>query len=257
MTSETRKSEFYLGPLPPTERGPWNATSTGGAWSLISPSPLDLKFDDIANGLSRICRYNGQISEEIDHFAVAEHSSLMALWAIDNGMASCAEDALAILIHDGSESFFGDMTTEIKKVVTDYRPHEKAAQKCINEAFGLTGCRVMLTDRAIKKLDIRMFLAECAVVLHDPENNTLFAKARREFADVEPLPVDIACLGPRQARMQFVDTFLHIVENMPCRDPLWLNEIDHHIQSAQAMKIRLEELEAVKTAKERGMEYAF
>lgn len=257
MDASTRKSEFYEGSLAATERGPWNATSTGGAWSLIAPSPRDVRFDDIANGLSRICRYNGQIREDIDHFSVSEHSVIMARWAIENNIATSAEDAVAILMHDGSESFFGDMTTEIKKVVTDYRPREKVAQKCVNEAFGLNGCRVMLTDRAIKKIDIRMFLAECATVLHDPEHNILHQKARLEFPDYVALDVEIQCLSSREARRQFVDTFLHIVDHIPARDPDWLDQISHHVDAARAMKVRLDEMDVAKRNLEGRNEYAF
>ncbi|MFG6082861.1 hypothetical protein ACEUZ9_004093 [Paracoccus litorisediminis] len=221
--------------LPPTERGPWNATSGGGAWSIQAPSAVDVQFGDIAIGLSRICRYNGQIREDLDFFSVAEHSVLMTEWAIDHGVVTHAEDAMAILLHDGSEAYFGDMTTEIKKVLPEYRRLEKQTQACVNEAFGLTGARVMLSAAAIKKIDRRMFMAEAPQVMHDPANNFLVRQVRQEFPDLQPLGVEIECLTPTLARRQFVDCFLHCSENMPARDPQWIAEITHHVEDAKAM----------------------
>lgn len=227
-----------LTPLPPSQRGPCNATTTGGSWSIQLPSADDVSFKDIAIGLSRICRYNGQIHEDLEFFAVAEHSVLMTDWAIFNGVARYAEDALAILLHDGSEAFFGDMTTELKKVLPEYRRLEKQAQACVNEAFGLTGARVMLSAAAIKKIDRRMLLAEAPQVLHSAAGDVLIRAIGQEFPDLRPLEVDIACLSPRSARAQFVDCFLDCVEELPARDPEWLSSVQHHIDAARDMQSR-------------------
>lgn len=51
----------------------WQRMLSGRRLNLIDPSPLDIEIEDIARGLSRVARWNGQTSG-IHALSVAEHS---------------------------------------------------------------------------------------------------------------------------------------------------------------------------------------
>ena len=49
---------------------------SGRRLDLLDPSPVDIEVDDIAHGLARVARWNGQTLG--DHaFSVAEHSVIV------------------------------------------------------------------------------------------------------------------------------------------------------------------------------------
>ncbi|HZW46748.1 MAG TPA: hydrolase, partial [Microvirga sp.] len=53
----------------------WQRMLSGRRLNLLDPSPLDVELDDIAHGLARVARWNGQtIGGHI--FSVAQHSLL-------------------------------------------------------------------------------------------------------------------------------------------------------------------------------------
>ena len=54
----------------------WQRMLSGRRLNLLDPSPLDVELDDIAHGLARVARWNGQtIGGHI--FSVAQHSLLV------------------------------------------------------------------------------------------------------------------------------------------------------------------------------------
>ena len=54
----------------------WQRMLSGRRLDLLDPSPLDIEIADIAHGLARVARWNGQT--EGDHaFSVAQHSLLV------------------------------------------------------------------------------------------------------------------------------------------------------------------------------------
>lgn len=65
--------------------GAWLATASGGMWSIEDPREDQVHLRDIAAGLSRTCRYGGQISEGAEFYSVAEHSVIMTSWAFREG----------------------------------------------------------------------------------------------------------------------------------------------------------------------------
>jgi hypothetical protein len=70
---------------PPAPRA-WQRMLSGRRLDLLDPSPLDIEIEDIAHGLARVARWNGQTKG--DHaFSVAQHSVLVE----EIGRASCRE----------------------------------------------------------------------------------------------------------------------------------------------------------------------
>ena len=101
--------------------------------NLYSLAVDDINIVDIANGLARICRFNGQVAGFI---TVAGHSIRCAQYAIDN----CRADvALECLLHDSAEAYIGDLVRPLKNhpdFRANYLALEEVVEKVISEAIG-------------------------------------------------------------------------------------------------------------------------
>src|ERR1700735_2189658 len=115
-----------------SERAPrraWQRRLSGRRLHLMHPSPLDVEIADIAHGLARVARWNGQ-TKGPEIFSVAQHSllveALFAAWDI----ASPSEARLAALLHDAPEYVIGDMIAPFKAAVgSDYKRVEARLQR--------------------------------------------------------------------------------------------------------------------------------
>src|SRR2546423_7082372 len=90
----------------------WQRMLSGRRLDLLDPSALDIEIEDIAHGLARVARWNGQTSGA-HIFSVAQHTLLVdALARLMNSLDARAR--LAIMLHDGPEYVIGDMITPFK-----------------------------------------------------------------------------------------------------------------------------------------------
>jgi 5'-deoxynucleotidase YfbR-like HD superfamily hydrolase len=115
----------------------WQRMLSGRRLDLLDPSPFDIEIEDIAHGLARVARWNGQTSG--DHtFSVAEHSLLVEAIAIDLDPGLSTQFRLAALLHDGSEYVIGDLISPFKAALSiDYRAFEAKLLAAIHLRFGL------------------------------------------------------------------------------------------------------------------------
>src|ERR1044072_119463 len=115
----------------------WQRMLSGRRLNLLDPSPLDVELADIAHGLARGARWNGQtVGAHI--FSVAQHSLLVEAIAghIDPEMPR--ERRLAVLLHDAPEYVIGDMISPFKAVIGDaYKTIEARLLVAIHLRFGL------------------------------------------------------------------------------------------------------------------------
>ena len=115
----------------------WQRMLSGRRLDLLDPSPLDIEIEDIAHGLARVARWNGQTAG--DHiFSVAQHTLLTEevarrrLGAVDRRLA------LALLLHDAPEYVIGDMISPFKVVMGGaYKAVEHRLLNAIHLRFGL------------------------------------------------------------------------------------------------------------------------
>jgi uncharacterized protein len=115
----------------------WQRMLSGRRLDLLDPSPLDIEIEDIAHGLARVARWNGQTKG--DHaFSVAQHCVIVSqLFAHTNPSAS-THDALAALLHDAPEYVVGDMISPFKAALgLDYKAFENRLLAAIHVRFGL------------------------------------------------------------------------------------------------------------------------
>jgi hypothetical protein len=110
---------------------------SGRRLDLLDPSPLDVELEDIAHGLARVARWNGQTTG--GHvFSVAQHSLLVEAIAaaFEPGLAGPAR--LSIVLHDAPEYVIGDLITPLKAVIGDgYVAAEARLLRAIRLRFGL------------------------------------------------------------------------------------------------------------------------
>ncbi|MCG7392406.1 HD family hydrolase [Microvirga sp. ACRRW] len=188
----------------------WQRMLSGRRLNLLDPSPLDVELDDIAHGLARVARWNGQtIGGHI--FSVAQHSLLVEAIAghLDPEMPRATR--LAVLLHDAPEYVIGDIISPFKAVIGDaYKAIEAGLLSAIHLHFGLPASPSAALKRFIKQADRQAAFLE-ATHLAGFERE----EAIKFFGRPEPLPRSVqAFLEPwpvAQAEERFSE---HVLKAM-------------------------------------------
>ena len=115
----------------------WQRMLSGRRLDLLEPSPLDIEIEDIAHGLARVARWNGQTKG--DHaFSVAQHSVLVERLVMELNPRLSQQARLMALLHDGPEYVVGDLISPFKAAVgINYKALEERLQMAIHLRFGL------------------------------------------------------------------------------------------------------------------------
>ena len=115
----------------------WQRMLSGRRLDLLDPSPLDVEIEDIAHGLARVARWNGQ-TKGAHIFSVAQHALLVEALARAKAPRLDARGRLAVLLHDAPEYVIGDMISPFKAVIGDsYKAVEQRLLAAIHLRFGL------------------------------------------------------------------------------------------------------------------------
>jgi 5'-deoxynucleotidase YfbR-like HD superfamily hydrolase len=115
----------------------WQRMMSGRRLDLLDPSPLDVEIEDIAHGLARVARWNGQ-TKGAHIFSVAQHVLLVEALARAKAPRLDAQGRLAVLLHDAPEYVIGDMISPFKAVIGDsYKAVEHRLLAAIHLRFGL------------------------------------------------------------------------------------------------------------------------
>ena len=170
----------------------WQRMLSGRRLDLLDPSSLDVEISDIAHGLARVARWNGQTSG--DHaFSVAQHS--LVVEAIFRHLNPATPDELlAALLHDAPEYVIGDMISPFKSVVGgDYKEVEKRLEAAIYRRFALPPHYAPQLKEKIKKADTvsAYFEATLLAGFTPEEARKFFGQPRditREMLPIEPMP---------------------------------------------------------------------
>ena len=117
----------------------WQRMLSGRRLDLLNPSPLDIEIEDIARGISRVARWNGQTSGEYP-LSVAQHSVIVAELLKSYSENIEIKWQLAALLHDAAEYIISDMITPLKSFLgEEYIQLEEKIQIAINIRFSLPG----------------------------------------------------------------------------------------------------------------------
>jgi 5'-nucleotidase len=131
----------------------WQRMLSGRRLDLLDPSPLDIEIADIAHGLARVARWNGQ-TRGAHIFSVAQHTLLVEAVMREQTPRVDVRVRLAALLHDAPEYVVGDMISPFKAVLGgDYKAVEARLLSAIHVRFGLPPVLVAEIARRIKEAD--------------------------------------------------------------------------------------------------------
>lgn len=122
-------------------------TYSGIYIDVMDPKVDMILLDDIAHGLSHVCRYAGQIG---NFYSVAQHSVYVSSLISDKQLQ------LDALLHDATEAYLQDIPSPIKANLPDYRKMETRLMSVIAKKFGVQYpflYRVKWADRALLEFE--------------------------------------------------------------------------------------------------------
>lgn len=186
----------------------WQRMLSGRRLNLVEPSPLDIEIGDIALGLARNTRWNGQ-TIGAHGWSVAQHSDLVVEIVRRLKPRAPASLLMAAKLHDASEYVTHDLITPLKSVVGDvFKEVEQRLTRAIFLRFGLKPV-LALADKALIKRADRVAAATEAVQLagfSTTECKSVLGFTEKPLKDIKLVPLPAA-----QAERQFLEGF-HVLE---------------------------------------------
>ena len=126
---------------------------SGRRLDLLDPSPMDVEIEDIAHGLARVARWNGQTKGPIP-FNVAQHSLIVESFCGELKPGWPVKWRLAALLHDAPEFVIGDMISPFKaQLGGQYKVIESRLMQAIHLRFGLPAHPSAAVKGVIKRAD--------------------------------------------------------------------------------------------------------
>src|SRR5262247_4770004 len=158
----------------------WQRMLSGRRLDLLDPSPLDVELEDIAHGLARVARWNGQ-TQGAHIFSVAQHALLVEALARAKVPRLDRNGRIAVLLHDAPEYVIGDMISPFKAVIGDaYKAVESRLLAAIHLRFGLPAVLPAELVAVIKASD------RCAAYLEATRLAGFSASEARRFFGAPP-----------------------------------------------------------------------
>ncbi len=174
---------------------------SGRRLDLLNPSPLDIEIEDIAHGLARVARWNGQTHGE-EAFSVAQHCNLVEALCRQFSPTLDRRWSLAALLHDAPEYVIGDLISPFKAAVgMDYKAFENKLLEAIHVRFGLPAKLPEKFTGLIKRADRAAAFLEATQLagFEDGEAARIFSRPRglkgagtAKFFNLRPASVQTA-----------------------------------------------------------------
>jgi 5'-deoxynucleotidase YfbR-like HD superfamily hydrolase len=187
----------------------WQRMLSGRRLDLLEPSPLDIEIEDIAHGLARVARWNGQ-TKGAHAFSVAQHSVLVERLVRDLSPRLAREARLMALLHDGPEYVVGDLISPFKSAVgINYKALEERLQMAIHLRFGLPAEIPFPLKTLFKRADHLSAYYEATQLagFEEGEARRLFGKPPRGLKTPRLLPLSTA-----EAQFQFLARFQRLYD---------------------------------------------
>lgn len=181
----------------------WQRMLSGRRLDLLDPSPMDIEIEDIAHGLARVARWNGQTVGE-HAFSVAQHSVV-----VEEIVAHIQPNVeprwrLAALLHDASEYVIGDMISPFKAALgVNYKDFEERLENAIHVRFGLPARTPAPIKSLIKQADRACAFFEAtqlAGFTHEESLAFFDAPPAGYSLTIEPQP-------PAAAQLRYIERF--------------------------------------------------
>lgn len=162
-------------------------TCNGNYFNFINPELSDFGIEEIAHGLSHICRFGGQTRE---FYSVAQHSVYVSKLV-------SPKHAMEGLLHDSSEAFLGDVVKPLKELLADYKQIEKRVERAIFSRFKL----LYPLPNEVKLADLIMLATEQRDLMPYHSDEWFLIK------NIEPLEEIIQPLNPKEAKELFLKRY--------------------------------------------------
>jgi 5'-deoxynucleotidase YfbR-like HD superfamily hydrolase len=185
----------------------WQRMLSGRRLDLLDPSPLDVEIEDIAHGLARVARWNGQTRGDAI-FSVAQHSVLVCDIADAIEPAAARDVRLMTLLHDAPEYVIGDMISPFKAVIGEsYKAVEARLLAAIHIRFSLPAITPPSVKARTKRADaIAAYLEATQLAgFERAEANRIFGEPKRLPPDMSRLALEP--LSAAQAAAAFLQRF--------------------------------------------------
>jgi len=156
----------------------WQRMLSGRRLDLLAPDPADIEIEDIAHGLARVARWNGQ-TRGAHAFSVAQHSLIVEDIVAALNPQFEKPDRLAALLHDAPEYVIGDLISPFKAAIgLDYKAFESRLLSAIHRRFGLAPLQDETLTAAIKRADriAAYFEATRLAGFEEPEAEAFFGR---------------------------------------------------------------------------------
>ena len=172
-------------------------TASGIYFDFSNPCQSKVLIGDIATALSKICRFGGQLAGDT-FYTVAEHCVHCVKLAVEDGVTD-NKILLAILLHDATEAYCGDVVKPLKNLVGEaYQQIEKRVENVIAETFNVD---FDANHSIIKKYDCEMLIAEKKKLFNNPSERW------NNEENVRVVEVDFKLHGPKKAKAKFLKMF--------------------------------------------------
>ena len=195
-------------PHPATPPRAWQRMLSGRRLDLLDPSPLDIEISDIAHGLARVARWNGQTTGE-HALSVAQHAMIVEDIAGTLKPGCLREWRLAALLHDAPEYVIGDLISPFKAAIgLDYKAFESRLLGAIHVRFGLPAVLPDEVTTAIKTADRIAAYFEASVLagFQPDEAERLFGKPQLPARSTAKL-IRLAPVSVANAQAAFLERF--------------------------------------------------
>lgn len=183
----------------------WQRMLSGRRLDLLDPSPVDIEISDIAHGLARVARWNGQTKGSYA-FSVAQHSVLVWQILLRLKPEISASWQLMALLHDGAEYVVGDMISPFKAVIgPDYKSLEDRLLSAIHLRYTLPAITPQKLKPMIKKADSIAAFYEATLLAGFEREEAL--KIFGQPKNISPDGLSVKPLATAAAQKQFLETF--------------------------------------------------
>lgn len=182
---------------------------SGRRLDILDPSPVDVELSDIAHGLARVARWNGQTIGDYP-FSVAQHSVLVLELFRAANPGAAPEAQLQALLHDAPEYVMGDIISPFKAAMGgNYKDVENRLLSAIYLRFSLPATMQATIRKQVKKADQEAAFFEATHLAgFDPaEASKLFGAPTQPAFDVEAFDRLIRPWPTQQAHVRFIETF--------------------------------------------------
>ena len=188
----------------------WQRMLSGRRLNILDPSPIDIEIEDIAHGLARVARWNGQTTGSLS-FNVAQHSCIVETLCGTLKPAWPAKWRLAALLHDAPEYVIGDMISPFKAALgPEYKDIEQRLDAAIHIRFGLPPVLPKSVTDMIKRADKACAYYEARQIagFTEDEADKIFRKPK----GLSDIVIDVASVD--QAQEMFLQRFRELSQNL-------------------------------------------